>query len=88
MLGKSLDNGETFQFLENVAVIFGYCKLKDLVLVLREPKYCLPPAKSQGAYDSFYWDGANTFFLIQITTAENHNILNSAVKEFSSGLKI
>jgi hypothetical protein len=52
------------------------------VFVLNQALYAFPASKTQGAYDSFLWNGIDTCYAFQITIAEKRNILNQAVKKF------
>jgi hypothetical protein len=50
--------------------------------------YAFPASKTNGAYDSFLWNGVDTCFIFQITIAEKHSILNHCVKKFLEWIEV
>jgi hypothetical protein len=82
--GKCLDSGSIFEivFRPNIKIASPFHKLEDIELTLDQALYVFPYSKTNGAYDSFLWDGIDTFYVFQITIASEHSILNHCVKKF------
>ena len=67
---------------EEIKVESAFRKLEDIEIVPGQPLYAFPSSKTQGAYDSFLWNGVDTCSLFQITIAKDHSIVNQPVKSF------
>ena len=82
--GKRLVDGSEFDIPlpSPIGIEAAFQKLEGIVLVLNQALYAFPSSKTQGAYDSFLWNGVKTCYVFQITIAEKHSILNQAVKKF------
>jgi hypothetical protein len=87
--GKRLDDGSTFNipFPSPIFIGAAFHKLDDIVLTGNQATYAFPASKTQGAYDSFLWNGVDTCYVFQITIAEKHSILNQPVKKFIEWIK-
>jgi hypothetical protein len=67
---------------QKIATLPSYTDVKNIILEVKKPVYGFPCSKTQGAYDAFFWDGKENCYLLQMTIAEEHNILNVAIKKF------
>ena len=87
--GKHLADGSDFEITlpSNINVKESFRKLEDIVLVLGQALYAFPSSKTQGAYDSFLWNGVDTCYIFQITIAKEHSVLNHPVKMFLDWIK-
>ena len=82
--GKRLSDGSEFEITLplNIDVKESFQKLEDIVLVLDQALYAFPSSKTQGAYDSFLWNGVETCYIFRITIAKEHSILYRPIKRF------
>jgi hypothetical protein len=70
-----------------ICIEAAFHKLQDIVLTPSQAIYAFPASKTQGAYDSFLWNGIDTCYVFQTTIAEKHSILNQPVKKFLEWIK-
>ena len=87
--GKRLVDGSDFEIPLRLSIDVEepFRKLEDIVLVQHQALYAFPASKTQGAYDSFLWNGLDTCYVFQITIAKKHSVLYHPLKRFLEWIK-